>query len=35
VKATFVRGAAVFKDGSFPGPAIGREQQPRERLAQV
>jgi allantoinase len=35
VKATFVRGAAVFKDGSFPGLPIGREQLPRERLAQA
>ena len=35
VKATFVRGAGVFKDGSFPGPPVGREQQPRGKLAQV
>jgi allantoinase len=26
VQATFVRGVAVFKDGSFPDPLIGREQ---------
>ena len=35
VQATFVRGVAVFKDRSFPGPAIGREQPPREKLAQA
>ena len=35
VKATFVRGAAVFKDGSFPDSPIGREQKPREKLAQA
>jgi allantoinase len=35
VKATFVRGAGVFKDGLFPDPPIGREQQPREKLAQA
>ncbi len=35
VKATFVRGAAVFKDGSFPDSPIGREQRPREKLAQA
>jgi allantoinase len=35
VKATFVRGVAVFKDGSFPDPPIGREQRPQEKLAQA
>jgi allantoinase len=33
VRATFVRGVAVFKDGSFPYPPIGREQRPQEKLA--
>jgi allantoinase len=35
VKATFVRGVAVFKDGSFPNLPIGREQRPQEKLAQA
>ena len=34
VRATFVRGAAVFKDGSFPDPPIGREQRREEKLTQ-
>jgi allantoinase len=33
VQATFVRGVAVFKDGSFADPPIGREQRPQEKLA--
>jgi allantoinase len=33
VEATFVRGVVVFKDGLFPGPPIGREQRPQEKLA--
>ncbi len=33
VKATFVRGVAVFKEGLFPGPPIGREQRHEEKLA--
>jgi allantoinase len=35
VQATFVRGVAVFKDGAFPDPSIGREQRPQERLARA
>jgi allantoinase len=35
VQATFVRGVAVFKDGSFPDSPIGREQRPEEKLAQA
>ncbi len=35
VKATFVRGVAVFKDGSFPDPPIGREQRPGKTCAGV
>jgi allantoinase len=35
VQATFVRGAAVFKDGGFPDPPVGREQRPQGELAQV
>jgi allantoinase len=33
VQTTFVRGAAVFELGSFPGPLIGREQRRQEKLA--
>jgi allantoinase len=33
VLATFVRGVAVFKDGSFAGLPIGREQRRQEKLA--
>lgn len=33
VRATFVRGVAVFKDGLFPDPPIGREQRRQEKLA--
>jgi allantoinase len=33
VLATFLRGVAVFKQGSFPGPPIGREQGRQEKLA--
>jgi allantoinase len=33
VLATFVRGVAVFKQGSFPDPPIGREQRRQEKLA--
>jgi len=32
VSATFVRGVAVFKDGSFPGPPVGREQRREEKI---
>jgi allantoinase len=35
VQATFVRGVAVFQDGGFPDPAIGREQRPQWELAQA
>jgi allantoinase len=35
VQATFVRGVAVFQDGGFPDPPIGREQRPQGELAQV
>ncbi len=33
VRATFVRGIAVFEDGSFPDPPIGREHRREEKLA--
>ena len=31
VRATFVRGVAVYQDGSFPDPPVGKEQR-REEL---
>jgi len=33
VRATFVRGIAVFERGSFPDPPIGREHRREEKLA--
>jgi allantoinase len=33
VRATFVRGIAVFENGSFPDQRIGREQRREEKLA--
>jgi allantoinase len=35
VRATFVRGVAVFEDGAFPDPPIGRELRLQEKLAQA
>jgi allantoinase len=32
VLATFVRGVAVFEDGSFPGLPVGREQRRKEKI---
>jgi allantoinase len=32
VLATFVRGVAVFKQGSFPHPTVGREQRREEKI---
>jgi len=35
VQGTFVRGIAVFEDGAFPDPPIGKEQRLQEKLAQT